>query len=341
MSRHIRALLTLALVIPLFLAVSQTPASASATVSCQSGPGGYALTTLPGPGLSLIYHATASAHKSLNLVMYELSDQTELAALAAAARRGVVVKVLLDRDYSGYSVNLPAYRYLSSHRVAVAWGPYSTIVHQKTMTIDSACALIMTGNLTPQYYPTTRDYIITDTNRSEVAAINATFSSDFTGHAITPRPSYGNLLYSPGSESALVSLISSATKTVTFESEELRDSYIVNALASDAKRGVKCSIVMVASAEWNQAFMTLKSAGCQIHLYPNSSTALYIHAKAIVVDYGTPRARAFVGSQNASVASLMYNRELGLVLSVALSGPVVSGIATTMTADFNAAPQRF
>jgi phosphatidylserine/phosphatidylglycerophosphate/cardiolipin synthase-like enzyme len=45
--------------------------------------------------------------------------------------------------------------------------------------------------------------------------------------------------------------------------------------------------------------------GAHLHLFPDSSTALYIHTKAIVA-YG---ATALVGSENFSEASLDDNRE--------------------------------
>jgi phosphatidylserine/phosphatidylglycerophosphate/cardiolipin synthase-like enzyme len=44
-------------------------------------------------------------------------------------------------------------------------------------------------------------------------------------------------------------------------------------------------------------------------------TPLYIHAKLLVVDAGTSRARAFAGSENLSDASLLHDRELGVVLA--------------------------
>ena len=40
---------------------------------------------------------------------------------------------------------------------------------------------------------------------------------------------------------------------------------------------------------------------------------MYIHAKAIGADAGRPGQQVLVGSQNFSVASLGYNRELGVI----------------------------
>ena len=87
---------------------------------------------------------------------------------------------------------------------------------------------------------------------------------------------------------------------------------------------------MTADAEWDSAFSQLESDGVHVVLYPDTSSALYIHAKVIDVD----SAKAFVGSENFSTASLDYNRELGLVtnsagvvgpLNGALSGDVSGG----------------
>ena len=48
------------------------------------------------------------------MTMYELSDPTAEQILIADHKRGVRVRVLLDHDYSGGSVNQAAYATLSS-----------------------------------------------------------------------------------------------------------------------------------------------------------------------------------------------------------------------------------
>jgi len=57
----------------------------------------------------------------------------------------------------------------------------------------------------------------------------------------------------------------------------------------------------------------------------------YIHGKVIEADYGTPRARIFIGSENFSGTSLNDNRELGLIIS---DHSVMSAIASTFASDF-------
>ena len=248
---------------------------------------------------------------SLDMTMYELSDPTAEQILIADHDRGVKVRVLLDHDYSGGSVNQAAYSTLSSAGVSVAWANDSEIFHQKTITVDGTESAIMTGNLTPQYYATTRDFVVMDSQAADVAAIESVFGSDWTGAAPSPGPSGADLVWSPGSAPQLVLAHRFGPAHVVVENEEMDSAAIEDALESDAGRGVDVTVVMTADSEWDSAFSQLESAGVHVVLYPDTSSALYIHAKVIDVDGTT----AFVGSENFSTASLDYNRELGLITS--------------------------
>ena len=149
-----------------------------------------------------LYDFMSSARQSLDMTMYELSDTTAEQILIADHKRGVRVRVLLDHDYSGGSVNQAAYATLSSAGVPVAWANDSEIFHQKTITVDGDESAIMTGNLTPQYYATTRDFVVMDSQAADVAAIESVFATDWSGAAPSPGPPGVDLVWSPGSESA-------------------------------------------------------------------------------------------------------------------------------------------
>ena len=271
----------------------------------------------PQAGMTPLYNFMSSARQSLDMTMYELSDPTAEQILIADHKRGVRVRVLLDHDYSGGSVNQAAYATLSSAGVPVAWTNDSEIFHQKTITVDDDESAIMTGNLTPQYYATTRDFVVMDSQPPDVAAIESVFATDWSGAAPSPGPPGIDLVWSPGSEPQLAALISSATRSVVVENEEMDSTSIEDALESDAERGVDVTVVMTADSEWDSAFSQLESDGVHVVLYPDTASALYIHAKVIDVD----STKAFIGSENFSTASLDYNRELGLITS----RPVFSG----------------
>ena len=334
--RAVAALSLLGSLLTLSLGGVSSAAALPSDALCASAQraGGYALDVLP--GTPPVRALTLAARHSFSLEMYELSDSSEISALIADAKRGVKVTVVLDRDYTGGEVNATAYRELADAHVRVAWGPASTIVHAKAAEADGTCALIGTGNLTPQYYSGTRDYWVADTKSPEVASIAQTIASDYSG-TVHSRANTGNLLYSPGSETALVNLIASATTSVSVESEEMDEPYIETALEQAARRGVTCDVLMTANSEYDYAFSALTSAGCHVRLFPDVSSALYIHAKAVIVNAGSTSAKAFVGSENFSEASLLYDREIGLVLSASSARAVVSTLASTYARDFASA----
>ena len=157
------------------------PVQAGTSAVTRSGP----LIVEPGGGFSPVYRLLSGARRSIDVTMYEFSDTTAEHDLAAAAERGVRVRVILDRRER--SVNSGAYSYLGSHRVAVTWSsPDYRYTHQKTVIIDGTTAVIMTANLTSRYYATSRDFLVIDTERADVSAITAVFDADFSGRAVRP-----------------------------------------------------------------------------------------------------------------------------------------------------------
>ena len=123
------------------------------------------LITEPRDGIIPVLSAVEGARHQVDMVMYEDSDQQLDAALAAEEHRGVAVRVLFSGGYygDGSSQNQAAYNYLKSHGVPVRWTPsYFALTHQKTVIVDGR-AYILTFNLTPQYYASSRDFGVVDT----------------------------------------------------------------------------------------------------------------------------------------------------------------------------------
>ena len=114
------------------------------------------------------------------------------------------------------------------------------------------------------------------------------------------------------------------------------DTTVENALIRAARRGVDVQICGEnESGEYDRAYAKLARAGIRISYY-SSSSGFYIHGKVIEADYGTPRAKTFIGSENFSSTSLNDNRELGLITSTPPSwprspapSPPTSGTAST------------
>lgn len=288
------------------------------------------LVTEPAAGFSVVDRTIEESRHSIDVTMYEFADSAAEHALAAAAKRGVDVRVILDRRQR--SLNSAAYRYLTAHRVKVVWSSSSfEYTHQKTLVSDQSKAIIMTANLTSRYYPTSRDFLVLDSIRPDVAAIVKVFDADFAHRPI--RPGDGrDLVWSPtDSQRQILGVIDGARKSLRIYSEEMADSTVDAALISAAKRGVDVRICGEnTDGQYNAVFARLARAGVHIS-YFSSFSGFYIHGKVVEADYGTSRERAFVGSENFSETSLDRNRELGLITS---NQVILASIARSFAADF-------
>ncbi len=300
------------------------PGNASSTTT-------YTLITEPADDLTPIYDLLSSAKKSIDMTMYELTDITVTSLLGKAAAAGVTVRVILDQNNEKKS-NTPAYNYLLEHKVGVHWAnPVYLATHQKTITVDQATTAILTLNLTPTDYASTRDFAVLTNNANDIAAIETTFEADFQNQSVTP-PTGDNLVWSPtNSLGALEALIAGAKTSLLLAQEEFSDPALEAALKTALKRGVAVTMVQEnLEGKYSSTLTVLKSAGAKIAVY-TSSTGYYIHAKIVLADYGTDMAQLFVGSENFTTESLGSNRELGLIFSDPAS---MTGVYTVVSADF-------
>ena len=318
-----------------------TPGSAASGASTAAGlPGGSVgsgtdtLITEPDQGLSSIYSLMSSAKHTLDMTMYELTDTQAEQILEQDAKNGVTVRVILDQNLEK-SRNQPAFTALTAAGVHVVWAPSSfRVTHQKTITVDGAVSVIMTLNLTSQYYSTSRDFAVVDHDPADVSAIEQVFNADFADTAITA-PVGDDLVWSPKqSDTDLIALINSATKSLVVENEEMGDSEVVSALVAAAQRGVSVEVVMTNDSSWKANFGKLTAAGVKVSTY-KASASLYIHAKIILADYDGSTAigttKLFIGSENFSTTSLDENRELGLMTT---DPAILSSVSSTVDKDF-------
>ncbi len=308
----------------------QSPSNTGAVPAAQAPQGSLSLVTEPQAGISRVLGLINSAKTSVDLVMYELNDPQVEQALSLSRQRGVRIRVLLNGGYYGKpdttNPNQAAYDYLQAQHVPVRWTPsYFALTHQKTLVVDGKTSLIMTFNLTPQYYSTSRDFGVTDTDAHDVAAIETAFSDDWQDQK-TAAPAGDDLVWSPDSEFATLSLINNAKTSINIYNEEMADSKVVSALGAAAMRGVQVRVVMTDSSEWHSNFTKLKADGVQVHTF-TASAPIYVHAKMIVAD----NSRAFLGSENFSTTSLERNRELGLITA---DKDIISDLNTTFSSDF-------
>jgi cardiolipin synthase len=289
----------------------------------------YTLLTQPASGHAALYSLINNASTSIHLWMYELTDTTAEADLAAAAARGVSVEVILDGKQT--STNASAYSYLGNHGVGVvySWSKYY-YTHEKSMVVDGSTAVIMSENWTTTYYSSDRNFDVISNDAVDAAAMEKVFAADYAKSTVTPGDG-DDLLWSPtDAQSRLLALINGATTNLTLYSLEMGSAPIVSALVAAADRGVTVKIVAEYSSSYADEYDTLAAAGVGIVTY-GSSDDLYIHAKAIVADYGTSAAKIFIGSENFTSTSLNSNRELGLIIT---DSAIITSVHATLLADY-------
>ena len=267
----------------------------------------------PDAGESIFLDSINTAHSSIWLETYLLTDTGILQALENAAHRKLDVRVMLEPTPYGGGTSQDVLDELKLAGILVKdTSPGFTLTHEKGMVDDGNTAFIMSCNFTySALNGTNREYGVIDTLAQDVQGVTDIFNADWNrtlAHITNP-----SLVISPtNSRSDLTTLINSAKKTLILEEEEMLDENIENALVASAHRGVKVQVILPTpypnESDANiEGSNTLKAGGVQVREDPE----LYIHAKMIVAD-GT---QAFVGSENISAPSLDGNRELGILLT--------------------------
>ena len=205
------------------------------------------------------------------------------------ASADVTVRVILDQNLEK-SGNTSAFTQLNAqpHCSAVWANKAFQATHEKSFIIDGTQTAIMSLNLQPQYYSTTRDFAMIENDPADVAAIAATFSADFAaGTTASGTSGTSDFNYTPGSgshliwspttaQTAMVNLIAFAKKTLLIENEELASSAtaILTALETACKNGVQVQVAMVNNTSYATSFAAITKAGCSVHTYPDQHDRL-------------------------------------------------------------------
>jgi cardiolipin synthase A/B len=282
--------------------------------------GTHTLIVEPDDGRAAVLNALDAAKKSIDLTIYEISDPQIMSALEAAKTRGVTVRVI----YNWYSFPadmqqrdiLPAIQTLTKAGIQCKQAPrVFEVTHEKAFVIDGTTAIVMSFNLTSEYFGTTRDFGVVTTVGTEVEEILRVFEADWSSKAIMPN--VPSLVWSPvNSRTKLTSLIAASTKTLDIYCEEVDDPGTLSAMTAAAKRGVTVRFIAAVlsgqgQVNGNAQGITFLQAG---GVNAVCKSFLYIHAKMMLVDYGL-NAKAFIGSENFSCVSLDDNRECGIIVT--------------------------
>ena len=263
------------------------------------------------------------AKHTIDLSVYELSDDRVIDALAESARNSVAVRVMLEpKTVGGHAGGADAT--VSKLKAAGAevedtppkFDSSNNVDHAKFMIIDHKVLLFGTGNLVKtglgggtEY--NNRDFWVVDKRASAVKEADKVFAADW--QRVTPTPFFLNLIVTPENASErILKLIDNAKTTLYIYNQEMFDSNVIDHIIKAKQRNVDTQVILAnppkffhekPSSDKNaKAIKKFSEAGIQ----GLESTNLYVHAKVIVSDD-----YVFFGSQNFSSGGLEKNRELG------------------------------
>ena len=247
------------------------------------------------------------AQKSVDVLIYEMGRGPVLDALIGKARAGVSVRVIMD--VSQKAVNQGYFDQLTQAGAHCLWSdPAFSFMHAKVIVVDGKEAIVSTGNFAQKLLARERNYVVRDTDPSDVDVLGKLFEADFSRSA--PDLSCTRLLVSPvNAKDRLLAFIASATTSIEVESMQLADFSVRSALAERKAAGVEVR-VLLADPSWITAnsdaatFLTGKQIPVKRLVNPN------VHVKSIIVDGH----KAYAGSINLSSTSMTKNREVGLII---------------------------
>ncbi len=265
---------------------------------------------LPEDGADTLIEELDAARTSISIEVYLLTDDSVVSALFRARDRGVIVRVLLEKDPFGGSNRQPEFlETLSEGGIQVRWNNAADrFSHVKLIIVDQHVAMILNMNLTYSALTKNRELGVVTTDPALVEHATRIFEHDWQGKT---GPIPGPLILSPDtSRETMLGLVDSATETLDVYAEVITDKEFIASVKSAIDRGVRVRIVMTQA--YGEDLLTepvgeLVRHGAALHTLANP----YIHAKLLLVD----GERAMIGSQNFTSTSMDQNREVGVVIS--------------------------
>ena len=281
-----------------------------------------------GPVIAFIQQARGT----LDINAYLATDRRIIQAIAQDVRRGIRVRILIDRrPYGGRPRGEIARLWATGAQVRYAPARFTShsagnaqryvFDHAKYMVSGSSFEL-GTANLTWSAFHKNREYLDIARQPTVAHALQGVFTADWHNRPAGNAPRQ-TLVLSPGATPALVAVIRQPG-AVCIESEELgKDGAILSALRA---KGAQARILLPTTlSRYDRRIANgLTTAGVRVR----TLVAPYLHAKLIA----GPR-EAFLGSENFTWTSLNRNREVGILLG----NPTAAGLDRQCRRDWSVA----
>lgn len=260
--------------------------------------------------------AIDGARKSIRVKMFLFSDPSLLAAVIAAHKRGVKVRVMLNpARRGGEPENEATRKALEKAGVEVAdTNPAIDLTHEKSMVVDDEAAYIQSLNWETKNLTETRDYAVVTSHRHEVDEVVACFDADWERKEFNPGQDSHLIWCNINGRNRVAHFIDQATASLFLQNERYQDEVIIERLVRAAARGVKIHILARPAhtlkkgklVEGVEGLRILQDLGAKVH----KLKGLKLHGKMMLAD----GARALVGSINLAPGSFDSRRELAIAV---------------------------
>ena len=272
------------------------------------------LIVLPDDTAKPILNAINSAQKSIWVKMFVFSDPALLKAVAAAKKRGVDVRIMLNPSRrSGKAENQQSRKFLKSHHIEVIdSNPCFGLTHEKSMVVDAKTAFVKSLNWETKNLTVTRDYAIVTTHKHEVREIMDCFQADWKRKKFDTGEE-AHLIWCTGNgRDRIAQFIDDARHSIFLQNERYQDAVIIERLVRARKRGVKIHVMARPPHKLDKDKLTegvgglriMDDVGIKIHKLKH----LKLHAKMLLLD----ESRVIVGSINLAPGSFDSRRELAI-----------------------------
>jgi cardiolipin synthase len=272
------------------------------------------LLVLPDATAKPLLAAIESAQRSLRIKMFLFSDPGLLAAVIAARKRGVDVRVMLNpARRTGETENEASRRQLVEGGVSVLdSNPAFDLTHEKSMVVDAAEAYVMSLNWETRNVTETRDYAVVTRHAAEVEEIAECFDADWKRATFTPHEGSALIWCNTNGRERFAHFIDRAEHTLWLQNERYQDAVIIERVVRAARRGVKVHLVARPPhtlkkeklVEGVGGLRIMADVGCKVHKLKH----IRLHGKMMLAD----SARAIVGSVNLAPGSFDARRELAI-----------------------------
>ena len=261
-----------------------------------------------------IVDAIVEAKHSLRIKMFVFSDPLLLKSVVAAKKRGVKVRVILNKARrSGEQDNDRTRVALERAGIAVREGNTAfDLTHEKSMVVDETSAFVMSLNWATKNLTETRDYAVLTTRRRDVSEVIDGFDADWSRHDFDP-PRDSHLVWCPGpGRDRICQFIDAARHHLFVQNERFQDMVVIERLVRAAQRGVKVEVMARAPhamkreklVEGVGGLRIMDDVGIKIHKLKH----LKLHGKMFFAD----GVAAIIGSINLAAGSLDSRRELAI-----------------------------